>query len=130
VIAAFPELAAALVLTIAIELAVVALLGGRTARELIAVALVNAITNPTLNLALLLLRANVSTALSPGVAASAEWAFIGAAEVVIVLAEWRLLVWALRADSRTWLVRSAAMNAASFVLGGWVLVVVQRAFTR
>jgi hypothetical protein len=75
-------------------------------------------------------RANVPKSLSPGVAASAEWAFIGVAEVLIVLAEWRLLVWALRADSRTWLVRSAAMNAASLVVGSWLLAVAQQTLVR
>jgi hypothetical protein len=130
VIATLAELAAALVLTIAIELAVVALLGGRTARELIAVALVNAITNPALNLTLLLLRGSLLPGLTPDVATLAEWVFIGIAEVVIVLAEWRLLVWALRADSRTWLVRSVGMNVASFVFGSWLLAVAQRALVR
>lgn len=120
-------MAAALIGTIAIELAVVALLGGRSARELAAVALVNAITNPILNLALLLVRLEVLPSVGAGLAAPVEWAFIGVAEIAVVLVEWRLLAWALRADSRTWLIRSAVMNATSFVLGSWLLALAQRA---
>jgi hypothetical protein len=124
------QLGIALALTVVIELAVVALLGGRTSRELVAVTAVNVVTNPVFNAALLLLRASVLSSLRPDIAASAEWAFIGVAEVLIVLAEWRLLVWALRADSRTWLVRSAAMNAVSLVAGSWLLAVMQQALAR
>ena len=114
----------ALALTIAIELAVVALLGVRTSREFAAVVLVNVITNPSLNCALLLVHAGLVSALRPGLAGVAEWTFVIVAEVVVVLVEWKLLAWALRADSRTWLVRSATMNAASFVVGTWLLALV------
>jgi hypothetical protein len=120
----------ALALTVAIELAVVAALGGRSADELAAVALVNVITNPTLNFALLLFRGLVLSSLRPASATVAEWAFIAVAEIAVVLVEWRLLAWALRADSRTWLVRSAVMNATSFVLGTWLLWVALPALVR
>jgi hypothetical protein len=124
------QLAAALALTIVIELAVVGLLGGRSVRELAAIALVNVITNLPLNLALTMLRAWVLPALATDTAHVVEWAFIGVAEAAVVVIEWRLLTWALRADSRTWLLRSVAMNAASFVLGGWLLVLAQQALVR
>ena len=48
------QLGIALALTVVIELAVVALLGGRTSRELVAVTAVNVVTNPVFNAALLL----------------------------------------------------------------------------
>ena len=124
------QLAAALGLTIVIELAVVALLGGRTARELTAVALVNEITNPALNVGLLVFRLVVVPVLRPDVAVATQWSFIGVAEVIVVIAEWRLLAWTLRADSRTWLLRSVAMNATSFVLGSWLLAVALESLAR
>ena len=131
------QLAAALALTIAIELAVVALLGVRRAEEFAAVALVNVITNPALNVLAaaaygLIVYAVARLGLSGGVVALVYWALIGVAEVAVVLVEWRLLVWALRAesDSRKWLIRSAAMNATSFVLGSWLLAVGLRATAR
>ena len=120
----------ALGLTIVIEFAVVWVLGGRSADELGAVALVNVMTNPALNVALLVVRLAVLPALRAVLATYAEWAFIGVAEVVVVLAEWRLIAWALRADPRTWLVRSVAMNATSFVLGSWLLALAVRALAR
>ena len=98
------ELGSALALTIVLELAVVTALGGCSAIELTAVALVNVVTNPLLNLALLVLRWGVLPRLSPGLATPVEWAFIAVGEVVVVLVEWRLLVWSLRGDSRTWLI--------------------------
>ena len=124
------DFASALLLTIAIELAVVALLGGRTARELAAVALVNVITNPPLTLALMVLRLFALPAMSADAAQIVQFAFIALAELAIVIIEWRLLTWALRADSGTWLFRSAVMNAASLVLGSWLLVVAQQALAR
>ena len=124
------QLAAALGLTIVIELAVVWVLGGRTADELGAVALVNVMTNPALNVAMLVVRLAAPPTLGPALVTYGQWAFLGVAEIVVVLVEWRLLAWALRADSRTWLVRSAAMNATSFVLGSWLLALAVRAFAR
>ena len=124
------QLAAALMLTIAIELAVVWALGARTPDELWAVTLVNLMTNPALNVGLFVVRLTVVPALQPSAAALAQWLFVGVAEVVVVLVEWRLLVWTLRAESRTWLWRSVAMNAASFVLGSWLLAVGLSALAR
>jgi len=117
------QLAAALALTIAIECVVVALLGVRRAEEFAAVALVNVITNPALNVLARAVSAAATKALSSPLAAYVYWGFVGIAEVAVALIEWRLLVWALRAGtrSRTWLIRSAVMNATSFVLGSWVL---------
>jgi hypothetical protein len=111
------ELATALGLTVVIELATVALLGGRSVRELAAVALVNVVTNPPLVLSLLALNAVLVARLSADAAFAAYWGAVAIGEVIVVIVEWRLLAWALRADSRLWLARSIAMNAASFVLG-------------
>ena len=44
-------------------------------------------------------------------------AFLVPAEALVVLVEWRLLVWALGGDSRRLLLISAAMNAASALAG-------------
>ena len=131
------QLAAALALTIAIELAVGAALGVRRAEEFAAVALVNVITNPALNVLAtaaygLSVHAVARFGLRGGVVTLVYWALICVAEVAVVFIEWRLLVWTLRAesDSRTWLIRSAAMNATSFVLGSWLLAVGSRALAR
>ena len=43
--------------------------------------------------------------------------FLVPAEIVVVLVEWRLLVWALGGSSRRLLLVSAAMNAASALAG-------------
>ncbi len=40
-----------------------------------------------------------------------------AAESLVVLAEWRLLLWVLGGESRRLLLASLAMNAASALLG-------------
>jgi hypothetical protein len=119
------ELGSALALTIAIEVAVVALLGGRSARELCAVTLVNAVTNPPLVLGLVALNAALQSA-PAGVLLPAYWGAVLLGEIVVVVVEWKLLAWALRADSRLWLVRSIAMNAASFVLGSALLALLIR----
>jgi hypothetical protein len=69
-------------------------------------------------------------ALPSDAAIAAQWLFIGAAEIIVLLAEWRMLVWTLRADSRTWLWRSVAMNATSFVLGSWLLALATQVLAR
>ena len=50
------------------------------------------------------------------------WVAVAVLEVLVVLAEWRLLLWVLGGSPRRLLVTSALMNAASFTVGLGVLV--------
>jgi hypothetical protein len=101
------------VLTLVVELPVAAALGLRSRRALAAVACVSLLTNPLLNYAGLLLAQVVDWPATPASALG----FIIPAEIVVVVVEWRLLVWALGGDPRRLLLISAAMNAASALAG-------------
>ena len=104
-------LALALAVTACIETGIAALLGLRR-RALGAVASVNLVTNPLVNLCF--------------------WALCGLGavfcllEVMVVIAEWRALVWVLGgrtgAASRRLLVICVAMNAVSATLGTYLLM--------
>ena len=97
-----------LLFTIVLELPVAAVFGFRRAHELGAVALASAVTYPMLSVAI---------AFVPGqVAGRADGLFIVALEIGVVIAEWRLLTYALRQQQRA-LITSAVMNLVSF-LGG------------
>jgi len=103
------QLLAALALTEAVELSLAALLGLRTRRALATVALINLLTNPVLNyLGWLLARFGDW----PGRAATAIPVLL-AAEAVVVIVEWRLLLWVLGGSPRRMLLVSLALNAAS-----------------
>jgi hypothetical protein len=84
------------------------------------VALVSAVTNPMLNLAGIVLTRFVDWPAAP---APAIVAGLLAAEALVVLVEWRLLVVALGGPSRRLLGVAVAMNAASALAGAvlWAL---------
>jgi hypothetical protein len=107
------ELLSALALTLAIELPLAAALGLRTRRSLLTVALINLITNPLLNFIGLVL----ARFWDWGAAPASAMPVIITAEVVVVLAEWRLLLWVLGGSSRRMLVVSLALNGASAAAG-------------
>lgn len=120
-----------LAMTIVLETGVAALLGVR-GRALTNVVSVNFITNPPLNLLWLgLAYVGIGFArVSPngGTAHLAPtfwgWFALGLLEVLVVVIEWRLLVWALARrgrSSRRLLTVSAVMNAVSAVFGTFVL---------
>ena len=90
-----------------------AALGLRSRRALAAVACVSLLTNPLLNLGGILLAQAWDWPSAPGTAL----AVLAPAEVVVIIVEWRLLVWALGGDSRRLLLISAVMNAASALAG-------------
>ena len=98
------------------ELPVAAALGLRDRRSLSAVACVSLITNPLLNWTGWALATVVDWA---SVSPAGVLAFLVPAEILVVLVEWRLLLWALGGSSRRLLLVSAVMNAAS-ALGGLV----------
>lgn len=88
-------------------------LGLRTRRAVAAVACVNLLTNPLLNYCGWVLALAVNW---PASAASAL-GFLLPAEAVVIVIEWRLLLWALGGSSRRMLLISVAMNAASAAAG-------------
>jgi hypothetical protein len=99
---------AALALTLTVELAVAAALGLRTRPELLAVACVSLITNPLLNVVLTLVWSWGPVA---------YFSTLAVLEALVVVAEWRMLLWALRGDSRRLLLVATVMNGASLLLG-------------
>lgn len=104
----------ALLLTLAVEVTVAWLIGLRTGRSVLAVAMVNVITHPLLGYLLLVLRA-AGAELTAGL--------LILLEVLVTVAEWRLLVFALAGPSRRFLLVSLLGNSASFLVGlgllGW-----------
>jgi hypothetical protein len=97
-----------LLLTISIEGCIAYLFGFRTRQSLLAVALINVITHVILNYLLLILAyLDVDTTL----------AFIAIVEVLIVIAEWQMLVYVFHSPKGRFLVISALANAASFFIG-------------
>jgi hypothetical protein len=115
--------------TVAIETPVAALFGLRS-RALATAASVSFVTNPPLNLLLLMLYwlgAGYTKVYSEDphhlehvVTAPSHWMMLGLLEVIVVVVEWRLLVWALAGSSgtsRKLLVVSIVMNAVSATLG-------------
>jgi hypothetical protein len=99
----------ALFLTIAIELVVAFFFGFRKKSEIVAIIFVNLLTNPVLNYLLLVnnhfsfFKINLVITL-----------FL---ELLVVLAEWKLLVYALQEKSNRILVLSFAMNFCSYIAG-------------
>jgi hypothetical protein len=105
----------ALLLTEIVETTVALLLGYRRPREIIAVILVNLVTNPSLNY-LLFLNDHFGVIRQ-------RLALVLLLEVAVVLIEWALLVFALRGNRKSLFVLSLAMNTCSYLTGvlifGW-----------
>ena len=98
----------ALLLTVAIEGAVAWCFGFRTGRSQLAVAMINCLTNPALNLllvALALLGVDVRLPL------------VVLLEIVVVLVEWGLLAYVFGAPKGRLFAMSLTANAASFLAG-------------
>jgi hypothetical protein len=98
----------ALLLTVAIEGGIAWLFGFRTAWSQLAVAMINCITNPALNFLLLVLawlRVAVTLPL------------VIPLEVLVVIVEWRLLVYIFENPKRRLFTLSLVANTASFLAG-------------
>jgi hypothetical protein len=105
----FHDFVLALLLTEIVEVAVALFLGYRRPKEIIAVILVNVVTNPSLNYLLFL---------------NDYYGFIRRGlvlilllEAAVVLIEWALLVFALRRNKKGLLGLSFTMNTCSFLVG-------------
>jgi hypothetical protein len=97
-----------LLLTLGIEAAVAYLLGFRKLNFFLALSLINAITNPILNYILLVLGfLDVEVTLVR----------VFLLEILVAIAEWRLLVYAFGGSSKRFLIFSILANAASFLAG-------------
>ena len=110
-----PEALLALLLTEIVEVAVALFLGYRHWRAIIAVILVNLVTNPSLNYLLFL---NEGLGIIKH-----RFPLILFSELGVVVVEWALLVFALREDKKSLFVLSFAMNTCSYLTGllifGW-----------
>ena len=95
-------------LTILIEVAVAFILGYRNRRALLTVICVNLITHPILHYLLFL---NWFFPLLP------SFFLLLMLEVAATLAEWRLLIYALRKKWTSMLLLSVSMNGISFIVG-------------
>lgn len=107
---------AALAVTICLETLICVLFRFR-GRALGAVAAINLVTNPLLNLILLLL-------CSPSAPRWSFWLTVGVLEIAVIFVEWRMLVWILGTTvttSRRLMIVSGVMNTTSATLGTLLL---------
>jgi hypothetical protein len=107
------NLLAPLGITIIVELFIAILLGYRCKYQLLVIVAINLITNPPLNL--LLDTYNID----------AVWLI--ALEILIVIVEWRALVWTLGNSNKRMLFLSTIMNLSSFA-GGYLVFALIRGF--
>lgn len=126
-LSAFVAVVAPLGTTVAIEVAVAALFGLRR-RALGTVVWINFVTNPLLSLLWLSLFAlglgQTTVQADHLVPADWMWLLLGLLEAIVVMAEWRLLVWVLgrkAVDPRRLLVATVVMNLVSATLGTFLL---------
>ncbi len=99
-----------LALTIFVECACALIVGLRSAYDLAVVALINVITNPVLVWSVVTLDLLLARGLS-------RWPGVLVLEALVVLAEWRLLGWALGNRVQRPFLLAAGFNAASFGAG-------------
>lgn len=106
-----------LVMTLAVETAVAALFRvGR--RGLIAVLLVNLVTNPVFNITVVALAWGANAVGAPPPSTGTSILILLLLEAAVVVVEWRLLLWALRStagDPDKLLGLAIAMNMASLI---------------
>ncbi len=98
----------ALLLTVAIEGAVAWFFGFRTARLQLAVAMINCLTNPALNLLLVLLSWSGVEVKLP---------LVTFLELPVILVEWGLMVYVIGGPNRRLFTLSFVANTTSFLAG-------------
>lgn len=104
----------ALLLTILVEWIVAYGYGLRKKDELAAVALVNLITNPMLNY--------IIWVVSFFHLSEVNAAFILAMEILVVIVEWRLLLFSLGGNSKRFFKLSLLMNLCSYLTGFFIFI--------
>ena len=98
----------ALLLTLVIEGGIAYLVGFRTGEYQLAIAMTNMITNPILNYILLVLG---------NLGINVTVVFVILLEILVVVAEWQLLVYVFGDPRGKFLVTSVLGNTASFLIG-------------
>jgi hypothetical protein len=98
----------AFLLTLSLEGGVAYLLGLRTGKEMLVVAMANVITHPVLNYLLLLL-----TSLGFDVSRT----LIVILEILVVVAEWQILLYVFSSPKWRFFMTSLLANATSFLIG-------------
>jgi hypothetical protein len=98
----------ALLLTVAIEGGIAWLFGFRKGRSQLVMSMINCITNPALNVFLLILT---------WLGVKVTLLLIVPLEILVVLAEWRLVVYAFGGPNGRLFTLSLVANAASFLAG-------------
>jgi hypothetical protein len=102
-----------LLLAVVVETLIAWLFGFKGKKQLLAVVLVNLITNPLLNY---LFVVNRTFNLFP-----VNFFVIGSLEVIVILVEWLILWWALKENPRKLFLLSCIMNFASYLVGVLIL---------
>ena len=102
-----------LVLTIVTEVIVAYVFGFRKKTEIITIIFINLLTNPILNYLLLVNGYFSFFEINP--------TLILFLELAVVLAEWRLLIFALQKSPKQLLILSLAMNLCSYIIGALLL---------
>jgi hypothetical protein len=106
---AFESLAIALVLTIVLEWLVIYLFGLRKKTDFLAILFINLLTNPLMNYFILVMQSlhlitfNLFSIL--------------VVELIVVIAEWRLLIYSVSGNQKKLFVISLVMNLFSFSFG-------------
>jgi hypothetical protein len=109
VLGVFVDFMIALSLTILLEWVVVIVFGFRERRVFFAVAAINFITNPILNYSILIIRSlNLFVV---------DFFVLLIFELIVVLVEWRLLVFSVCGRAKKLLMLSLVMNLFSFASG-------------
>jgi len=98
-----------LLLTIVIEVFIAFLFGYWDKKFIAVIVLMNVITNPVLNYLIAL--NNLFNFVSY------SWIMLSFMECLVILVEWRILVYAFNNENKKWLLLSITMNLASFILG-------------
>ena len=98
----------ALLTTILVEVSVAVLFGCKS-KEVLSIVLVNLITQPVLNYIVFLVDYFKLVYV--------DIQFVFFSEIIVILVEWRLLVFALERSPRRLFVLSLVMNLASFLVG-------------
>jgi len=98
-----------LLLTVVIELIIALFFGFKKKSQIIVIICINVITNPVLNY-LLLLNYHFSII-------KTELLLILFLEILVVLAEWRILVYALHQENKKLFILSLVMNSCSYLSG-------------
>lgn len=121
-----PLMAAALAITVVLESVVAVFAGWRESESLRTIVLVNLLTNPITNMVTLLavLIFGIGDFYGNAFGAQAVWTLWVVAEIVVIICEWRLLVWVTseRWGSRRLLILSIVSNMASAVPGSILAV--------